>query len=147
MTLQQILRDQNLSRYRLCKNCGIPWATLADICSGKTRLERCNAGTLAKLSGALGMSMEELLVLEPEPQQDRPADRHYLETGLPASVQKAIDDYLRGEQEQVLHLDCLSDELYGAINANLWGGAITEEQARYLRAKYLFADDQEETND
>jgi hypothetical protein len=43
----------------------------------------------------------------------------------------------KGEKEQVLYLDCLWNELYGAINADLWAGLITEEQARYLREKYL----------
>lgn len=66
-----------------------------------------------------------------------PTDKVYLEKGLPASLQKAIDDFLQGEKEQVLHLDCLSDEIYGAINSNLWSGCITEEQAEYLRKKYL----------
>jgi hypothetical protein len=68
---------------------------------------------------------------------DQPTEKDDLETDLPPSIQKAIAEFLLGEKEQVLHLDCLSDELYGAINANLWGGCITEEQADYLRKKYL----------
>ena len=31
MTIQQILREKNLSRYQLSKKSGVPWATLADI--------------------------------------------------------------------------------------------------------------------
>lgn len=61
MTIQQILREKGLSRYQLSKRSGIPWATLADICSGKTSLTRCGAGTLGKLSAALDIPMEELL--------------------------------------------------------------------------------------
>ena len=38
MTIQQILREKNLSRYQLSKKSGVPWATLADICSGKITL-------------------------------------------------------------------------------------------------------------
>ena len=87
MTIQQILREKNLSRYQLSKKSGVPWATLADICSGKTTLSRCSAGTLMKLSSTL---------------------------------------------------DCLWGELYSAINSNQWSNAITQEQADYLRAKYLF---------
>lgn len=45
---------------------------------------------------------------------------------------------MQEEKDRVLHLDCLSDELYGAINSNLWGGRINEEQADYLRKKYLY---------
>ncbi|AMJ41422.1 helix-turn-helix domain-containing protein [Anaerotignum propionicum] len=141
MTIQQLMQDMNMSRYRLSKISGIPWATLADIYSGKTHLDRCGAGTLSKLSKALGLSIEGLLELESEPIETapdgKPHNKTYLETGLSSSIQKAIKDYLQGEKEQVLHLDCLSDELYGAINADLWSGIITEEQAGYLREKYL----------
>jgi plasmid maintenance system antidote protein VapI len=141
MTIQQLMQDMNMSRYRLSKISGIPWATLADIYSGKTHLDRCGAGTLSKLSKALGLSIEGLLELESKPTETapdgKPNKKTYLETGLSSSVQKAIKDYLQGEKEQVLHLDCLSDELYGAINADLWSGIITEEQAGYLREKYL----------
>lgn len=141
MTIQQLMQDMKMSRYRLSKISGIPWATLADIYSGKTHLDRCGAGTLSKLSKALGISIEELLELESEPAEStsngKPNKKIYLETGLSESIQKAIKDYLRGEKEQVLHLDCLWDELYGTINSNLWAGLITEEQADYLRKKYL----------
>ena len=66
MTIQQILREKGLSRYQLSKRSGIPWATLADICSGKTALTRCSAGTLGKLSAALDIPMEELLTMTVE---------------------------------------------------------------------------------
>ena len=58
MTIQQVLREKGLSRYQLSKRSGIPWATLADICSGKTALTRCSAGTLGKLSAALDIPMD-----------------------------------------------------------------------------------------
>jgi len=148
MTIQQLLRDMQMSRYRLSKISGIPWATLADIYSGKTHLERCGAGTLSKLSKALGLSIEELLALETEPEKStasgKPSKNNYLETGLSKSVQKAIKDYLEGEKEQALYLDCLWDELYGAINADLWAGLITEEQASYLRVRYLGTEGKED---
>lgn len=148
MTIQQLLQDLQMSRYRLSKISGIPWATLSDIYSGKTHLDRCGAGTLSKLSRALGLSIEELLELESEPTENasdgKPNRKTYLETGLSESIQKAIKDYLQGEKEQVLHLDCLWDELYGTINSNLWAGLITEEQAGYLRSKYLGLDQKEE---
>ncbi|WP_313180890.1 helix-turn-helix domain-containing protein [Lacrimispora sp.] len=150
MTIQQLLRDKNISRYRLSKISGIPWSTLADIYSGKTRLDRCNVGTLSKLAKALGLSIEELLELEPETVQKIGSvsgninRKTYLEAGLPGSVQKAIEEYLQGEKKQVLYLDCLWGELYGAINSNLWAGLITEEQADYLRVKYLGTEGEEE---
>ena len=71
MTIQQILREKNLSRYQLSKKSGVPWATLAD------------------------------------------------------------------EKDKVSYMDCLWGELYSAINSNQWSNAITQEQADYLREKYL----------
>ena len=69
------------------------------------------------------------------------------ETNLPADLQKAIDDYLEGIRAQVTYLDCLADELYGSINANQWGLDITKEQADYLRQKYLFGPEEEESEE
>lgn len=140
MTIQEVLREQSLSKYQLAKRSGIPWATLSDICSGKTTLSRCSARTLLKLSAALHISIEQLLNLEVEQRQTvdgKPADRSYLETELPASLQKALNEYTQGEKNRVSYLDCLWDELYGAINSNQWSNAITKEQADYLREKYL----------
>ena len=140
MTIQQILREKNLSRYQLSKKSGVPWATLADICSGKTTLSRCSAGTLMKLSSALGIPMEQLITLtveKPQMHGGKPTDRTYLEKNLPASLDKALREYIQGEKDKVSYMDCLWGELYSAINSNQWSNAITQEQADYLRAKYL----------
>ena len=140
MTIQQFLREKNLSRYQLSKLSGIPWATLADICSGKTLLTRCSAGTLSKLSAALEIPMEELLTMTVEKKtaaDGKPQDRSYLEKDLPGSLRKALDEYIQGEKDHVTYMDCLWGELYGAINSNQWSNAITKEQADHLRAKYL----------
>lgn len=150
MTIQQLLREKQISRYRLSKLSGIPWATLADIYSGKTNLNRCGAGTLSKLSKTLGMSIEELLTLEIEPiistDMGKSNIKTYLETGLSENLQKAMNEYLQGEKAQVLYLDCLWDELYGVINADFWAGLITSEQANYLRLKYLGLEGKEDGN-
>ena len=66
LTIQQVLREKGLSRYQLSKRSGVPWATLADICSGKTSLTRCTAGTLSKLSATLDIPMEQLLTMTVE---------------------------------------------------------------------------------
>jgi len=144
MTIGELLEEKGLSRYRLSKISGVPWATLSDICSGKTKFERCSAITLSKLSKALGISIEELILLETGSGMDKdgkPQNKAYLESGLPDSLQKALDEYIQGEKEQVSHMDCLWGELYGSINACQWGGRITLEQADYLRKKYLFMEE------
>lgn len=150
MTITRLLQEKGISRYRLSKISGVPWATLSDICSGKTKFERCSAATLSKLSKALEVTIEELLLFETENgmnAEGKPKEKDYLEAGLPESLQKAIDEYMQGEREQVPHLDCLWGELYGSINACQWGGRITKEQADYLREKYLFGDGEAQEDD
>jgi transcriptional regulator with XRE-family HTH domain len=61
MTIQDILQEKNMSVYRLAKTSKIPYATVNDICNGKTRLEKCSAETVYRLAHALNVSMEELL--------------------------------------------------------------------------------------
>jgi plasmid maintenance system antidote protein VapI len=149
MTIGELLEEKGLSRYRLSKISGVPWATLADICSGKTKFERCSAMTLSKLSKTLGISIEELILLETGSDMDKdgkPQNKAYLETGLPESLKKALEEYIQGEKEQVPHMDCLWGELYGSINACQWGGRITLEQADYLRKKYLYMEEMTEND-
>ncbi len=120
-----LLKEKGISRYSLSKSSGIPWATLADICSGKTHIERCSGGTLVKLAKALELPMEELMTMEAPKQKDnggKPEDKTYLESDLPDSLKKAVKDFIEGEEKQVGYLDCLWDELYGSINGNFWGG-------------------------
>ncbi len=61
MTIHEALRQKNMSIYRLAKTSRVPYATVNDICNGKTRLEKCSAETVYRLSNALDVSMEELL--------------------------------------------------------------------------------------
>lgn len=105
--------------------------------------------TLSKLSKALGISIEELILLETGSDMDKagkPQNKAYLETGLPESLKKALEEYIQGEKEQVPHMDCLWGELYGSINACQWGGRITLEQADYLRKKYLYLEEMTEND-
>jgi DNA-binding Xre family transcriptional regulator len=151
MTIMELLKEKELSRYSLSKTSGVPWATLADICSGKTSLSRCSVQTLSKLSKALELSIEEILELETESHKaeksGKPADKTYLETNLSPQLTKSIKDYEQGEKDKVSFMDCLWGELYGSINADLWAGCLTEEQANYLRKKYLYGEEQEGLDD
>lgn len=61
MTLNKLLADNNISKYRFSKNSGVPYMTVNDICNGKTNLAECNAGTVYKISRELNVSMEALL--------------------------------------------------------------------------------------
>lgn len=61
MLINDLLKEKNMTMYRLHKESSVPQATLSDICSGKTSIAKCNAETLYKISKALGVSMEYLL--------------------------------------------------------------------------------------
>ena len=61
MIINEKLESKNLTKYRLSKESGVPQATINDICSGKTDLEKCAAGTLYRLAKVLGISVEEIL--------------------------------------------------------------------------------------
>jgi len=140
MTIWERLDQMNLSRYQLARACGLSWAEVSDLCMGKQPLSQCGEETLERLAQAMGLSRQELLELETGPQ----ALALDPESGLPGFVRQSIDNLLQGELEQVSHLDCLYDDLYGSINAAQWGGDITREQADYLRKKYLFNGDEED---
>ena len=61
ISINEIMLQKHISKYRVAKNSGIPYMTLNDICNGKTRLEKCSADTVYKLSKELGVTMEEIL--------------------------------------------------------------------------------------
>ena len=135
MLLDELMKKQNMTKYRLAVEAGIPHATLNDICSGKTRLEKCSAETVYKLAKALSVPME-FLTMAGIQQTER--GRAY-EYGLPEYLQHDLDAYKEGLKNHSDLLDCLWCELYGSINAaEIDDGMITKEHADFLRNKYLF---------
>lgn len=137
MILNDLLRHQNMTKYRLATLAGIPHATLSDICSGKARIEKCSAETVYKIAKTLNVPMELLIVPAlSDPQAER--ERAY-ECGLPEYLQHDLDAYKDGLKNGSSLMDCLWGELYGSINcAQIDDGAITPEHADYLRQKYLW---------
>ena len=61
MLINEQLEKQNMTKYRLSKDSGVPQATINDICSGKADLEKCTAGTLYRLAKVLGVTVEDIL--------------------------------------------------------------------------------------
>ncbi len=61
MTIQEALKEKDMSIYRLAKTSAVPYATVNDICNGKAKLEKCSAETIYRLARALDVSMEDLL--------------------------------------------------------------------------------------
>ena len=137
MIIEDMLERRRMTKYRLAVEAGIPHATLNDICSGKTKLEKCSAETVYKLAKSLGIPME-LLTEEGIRQSER--ERAY-EYDLPDYLQHDLDAYKEGLRTHSSLLDCLWGELYGSINmAEISDGVITPEHADYLRRKYLYGE-------
>ena len=64
------------------------------------------------------------------------------ECNLPQYLAHDLEAWKKGVAEHSHLLDCLWGELYGSINiAEINDGAITHEQAQYLRDKYLWGKD------
>lgn len=59
--LKSILKQKNMSIYQCAKLSGIPYTTLSEVIRGKTRLEKCTAEVVYKLSKILDISMEDLI--------------------------------------------------------------------------------------
>lgn len=135
MMIEDLLFKRQMTKYRLAVLSGVPHATLNDICSGKTKLEKCSAETVYKLAKTLSVPME-LLTEEGIHQSQREQAYEY---GLPEYLQHDLDAYKEGLKNHSSLLDCLWGELYGSINmAQISDGVITPEHADYLRKKFLF---------
>lgn len=67
MTINAMLEKQNMTKYRLAKESGLPHATISDICSGKAKIEKCSAETLYKIAKVLHVSIEDMIRDRMEP--------------------------------------------------------------------------------
>ena len=135
MIIEDLLKRRKITKYRLAVEANIPHATLSDICSGKTKLEKCSSETVYKLAKTLGVSME-LLTEGGIHHTERELSYEY---NLPNYLQHDLDEYKSGLKSGSSLLDCLWGELYGSINvAEINDQFITPEHADYLRQKYLW---------
>lgn len=137
MTVNEILIEKGMTKYRLAKLSGIPNATLSELCSGKTNIKKCTADTVYKIAKVLEVPMESLLEESKKESVRNEYEKSY-EYGLPGYLQHDLDAFKEGLENNSSLMDCLWCELYGSINSALIDdGAITEEHAEYLRNKYL----------
>lgn len=135
MIIDELLTQRHMTRYRLAVKADVPHATLSDICSGKTKLEKCSSETVYKIARALDMSMEILVESGIRSTQREQSYEH----GLPQYLQHDLDAYKDGLAHGSSLMDCLWGELYGSINmAEISDGVITPEHADYLRQKFLW---------
>ena len=69
MIIDELLKNEKISHYKLSKLSGVPQATISDLCSGKSDLGKCAAGTLYKIA-----------ILEANDQQKKTEYRSSFET-------------------------------------------------------------------
>ena len=95
MTINQIINDRRITKYRLAKLSGVPHATLNDICNGKTKIEKCSAETIYKLAQVLSVSMEYLIETSIKIREEQYERERSYEYGLP--------EYLQQDLQIILH--------------------------------------------
>ena len=61
MKIDRILEEKKMTKYQLAKLSGVPYSTIEDLCSKKTNIKKCNAGTLYMLCKVLDISMESMV--------------------------------------------------------------------------------------
>jgi len=61
MTINELLRKNNISKYKLSGDSGIPYAALNDICKGKAQLQKRSADTVYKPAKEQDVTMEALI--------------------------------------------------------------------------------------
>ena len=70
LKVNTVLRDRQMTKYRLAKSSGVSQTTINDICSGKVNIKNCTGETLYRLAKTLSVSVESLLS---EAMEHRPA--------------------------------------------------------------------------
>jgi len=135
MLVNKLLEKKGMTKYQLAQLSGVPYSTLNDICSGKSKITKCSAETIYQIAKALNLAVE--LLIEDAIRTEK-RERAY-EYGLPGYLQHDLDAYKDGLKNGSSLLDCLWGELYGSINiAEINDGSITPEHADYLRQKFLW---------
>lgn len=61
MLITEQLEKKHMTKYKLSKSSGVPQTTINDICSGRTDLEKCAAGTLYRIAKVLDITVEQIL--------------------------------------------------------------------------------------
>lgn len=64
-------------------------------------------------------------------------DKEFLEINLPPFLKEDLENLIEGRKTNHFALDGLYNEVQSSINVAFYGGYIDEEQANYLRKKYL----------
>ncbi|MBQ6752592.1 MAG: helix-turn-helix transcriptional regulator [Clostridia bacterium] len=60
MTITDAMKKKHMTKAELCRKSGVAWATLSDICAGRTALSRVSVATAIRIADALGETVESL---------------------------------------------------------------------------------------
>ncbi len=131
MTITELLDQKEFTIYKLSKVSGISKTTLFDIFSGKSNILDCRLRVILKLSKALGVSINELVSLEPVLYNPS------YEENLPEFLLEDIKFIKNKKNKNNPLYDCYLDETNSSINVCEIENLISKEQADYLRNKYL----------
>lgn len=80
MIVDDLLKELKMSQYKLSKESGVAQTTISDICTGKTSLEKCYAGTLYKIAKVLNVTVDSLLESDEESKKKNEEYRSSFET-------------------------------------------------------------------
>jgi len=61
MQINELLEQKNMTKYKLSKVSGVPFTTISEITTGKSKITNCTGETLYKLAKALDVTIEDLL--------------------------------------------------------------------------------------
>ena len=61
MVINNLLAQKNMTKYKLSKVSGVPFTTVSEITTGKSKIKNCTGDTLYRLSKALDVTIEDLL--------------------------------------------------------------------------------------
>lgn len=61
MNINNLLAQENMTKYQLSKRSGVPYTTINDICNNRVKIEKCSAETLYRISKVLNVSIEDLV--------------------------------------------------------------------------------------
>jgi transcriptional regulator with XRE-family HTH domain len=61
MNINDFLNQKNLTKYKLAKASGVPFTTVSEITTGKTKIKNCTGENLYRLAKALDVTIEDLL--------------------------------------------------------------------------------------
>ena len=61
MLINELLKQKNMTKYRLSQISGLPFTTISEITTGKSKIKNCTGETLYKLAKSLDVTIEYLL--------------------------------------------------------------------------------------